>query len=165
MMRTQVTRPATGGCTRRSSGGFSLIELMITVGIAAILATIAAAAYTSEVRKSRRTDARTAILDLAGREEKLFSVSNAYSQTPSDLGYGAVGVLFPVTVGSGYYQVSIVSPDPAQGLAPATYSITATPINQQLSDTDCASISINQLGAQTALTSGGVANAATCWGN
>lgn len=163
MMRTQVTMPGTGVSTRRSNGGFSLIELMITVGIAAILATIAAAAYTSEVHKSRRTDARTAILDLAGREEKLFSVSNAYSQIPSDLGYG--GAAFPVTVGSGYYQVSIAAPDPAQGGAAGTYAITATPINQQVSDTDCASISVNQLGAQTALTSGGVANAATCWGN
>jgi type IV pilus assembly protein PilE len=163
MMMTQLTMPASGVSTRRSNSGFSLIELMITVGIAAILATIAAAAYTSEVHKSRRTDARTAILDLAGREEKLFSVSNAYSQTPTDLGYA--GAAFPINVGSGYYQVSVVTPDPAQGGAAGTYAITATPINQQVSDTDCASISINQLGAQTALTSGGVANAATCWGN
>ena len=35
----------------------------------------------SQVKKSRRTDARNALLDIAGREEKLFSVANAYSAT------------------------------------------------------------------------------------
>ena len=71
--------------------GFSLIELMVTVAIVAILATIAAVTYTKQVQKSRRTDARSAVMDLAGREEKLFSTTNAYSLLPSDLGYGAVG--------------------------------------------------------------------------
>jgi type IV pilus assembly protein PilE len=160
MKNRNATR--TGGSLRPSNGGFSLIELMITVGIAAILATIAAAVYTSEVQKSRRTDARTALLDLAGREEKLFSVSNAYSQTPSDLGYGAAGVAFPVTVGSGYYQVSVVTPDPLQAAAAGTYSITATAVGLQASDAQCATLSVNQLGAQS---STGTGTAATCWGN
>lgn len=145
-----------------SNGGFSLIELMITVAIMAILATVAAAVYTSEVQKSRRTDARTALLDLAGREEKLFSVSNAYSATPSDLGYAAVGVPFPITVGTGYYQVSVATPDPNQAAAAGTYAITATAIGLQASDTQCLTLSVNQLGSQT---STGTGTAATCWGN
>ena len=45
---------------KTASGGFTLIELMVTVAIVAILATIASAAYTSQVQKSRRTDARNA---------------------------------------------------------------------------------------------------------
>jgi type IV pilus assembly protein PilE len=142
--------------------GFTLIELMIAVAVVAILATIAVTAYTSEVQKSRRTDARNALLDLAGREEKLFSTANAYSALPSDLGYGAVGAPWPVTVGSGYYQVTVTSPDPLQGGGAETYSITATPLGTQLNDTTCASLSVNQLGAQT---STGTGTAATCWGN
>jgi type IV pilus assembly protein PilE len=160
-MRTHGAMLKAGSPAKRSNGGFSLIELMITVGIAAILATVAAAAYTSQVQKSRRTDARTALMDLAGREEKLFSVSNAYSQTPSDLGYAAVGVAFPVPVGN-YYTVNVVTPDPAQAGAVGTYSITATAVGLQASDTQCATLSVNQLGAQT---STGTATAATCWGN
>ena len=46
---------------RRTAKGFSLIELMITVAIVSILATIANEVYTSEVQKSRRTDARRPI--------------------------------------------------------------------------------------------------------
>jgi type IV pilus assembly protein PilE len=148
--------------SRRASAGYTLMELMITVAIVAILATIATAAYTSEVQKSRRTDARSAILDLAGREEKLFSTANAYSALPSDLGYAAVGVNWPINVGSNYYQVSVQSPDPNQPGVPASYLITATPINSQLADTTCTSLSVNQLGAQTATP---VANTATCWSN
>ena len=138
--------------SRRASRGYTLMELMITVAIVSILATIATASYTSQVQKSRRTDARSALLDLAGREEKLFSTMNAYSQTASDLGYAA----FPATVGSGYYQVNVVTPDPS------SYTITATPLGTQVNDTTCASLSVNQLGAQS---STGTGTAATCWGN
>ena len=145
-----------------SSRGFTLIELLIAIAVVSILTTIAVTAYTSQVQKSRRTDARSALLDLAGREEKLFSTANAYSALPSDLGYGAVGAPWPITVGSGYYQVTVVSPDPNQGGAQGTYSISATPLGTQLNDTACASLSVNQLGAQT---STGTGTAATCWGN
>jgi len=139
-----------------SNRGFTLIELLIAVAVVSILSTIAVTAYTSQVQKSRRTDARSALLDLAGREEKLFSTANAYSALPSDLGYGAVGAPWPITVGSGYYQVTVVVP------TADTYSIKATPLGTQLNDTTCASLSVNQLGAQTSTGSG---TAATCWGN
>jgi len=69
--------------------GFTLIELMIAVAIVGILATIAATSYQRQVIQSHRTDARTALLDLAGREEKLFSTTNQYTAIPSALGYGA----------------------------------------------------------------------------
>ena len=139
-----------------SNRGFTLIELLIAVAVVSILSTIAVTAYTSQVQKSRRTDARSALLDLAGREEKLFSTANAYSALPSDLGYGAVGAPWPITVGSGYYQVTVVVP------TADTYSIKAAPLGTQLNDTTCASLSVNQLGAQT---STGTGTAATCWGN
>jgi type IV pilus assembly protein PilE len=142
---------------KRTSSGFTLIEIMITVLIVSVLAAIAVAGYTQQVQKSRRTDARNALLDLAGREEKLFSTVNAYSQTPSDLGYAAVGIGFPITIGSGYYNVSATVPNP-----PVSYVITATAINTQAKDTQCATLSVDQTGAQT---STGGAPSATCWGN
>jgi type IV pilus assembly protein PilE len=142
---------------RAISKGFTLIELMVAVAVVAILATIATATYSKQVQKSRRTDARSAILDLAGREEKLFSTTNAYSGAPSDLGYGAVGDVWPITIGSGYYQVRVDVPNP-----PISYTITATAIGSQLKDTSCATLIVDQLGSQTS-TGGGTA--AECWGN
>lgn len=156
-MTKQTTPP------RMTSSGFTLIELMVTVAIVSILATIAVASYSSQIQKSRRTDARSALLDLAGREEKLFSTNNAYSATPSDLGYAAVGTPWPISVGSGYYTVTVAVPDPAQAAAtPTTYAITATAVGTQLNDTACATLSVNQLGQQS---STGTGTPATCWGN
>jgi type IV pilus assembly protein PilE len=149
------------------SAGFTLIELMIAVAIVGILATIAATSYQRQVIQSHRTDARTALLDLAGREEKLFSTTNLYSAIPSVLGYGTAttAVSFPVgsSNGTNYYNVLITTPDPLQA-NPNSYTITATPIpgSPQAADTTCTSLTVNQLGQQTATPP---ANNATCWSN
>lgn len=134
-----------------AAAGFSLIELMVTVAIVAILATIAISGYSSSVQKSRRTDARSAILDLAAREEKLFSTNNAYSSVPSDVGYSGAG--WPIQVGN-FYNLSVTTTS-------TTYTITATPIGAQLKDTVCTSLFVDQTGLQSATPT---ANAATCWG-
>ncbi len=149
--------------------GFTLIELMITVVILSILAAIAIPAYTSEIRKSRRTEARSALLDLASREERYFSTTNTYSDSPADLAYGAAGVTaWPAApgmpVGSGYYKVmvTVTAPNPgASPPVPAAYSITATAVDMQASDAQCQSLTVDQTGRQTAT---GSATANTdCW--
>ena len=150
-MRRQTLPP------RTISAGFTLIELMVAVAVVAILGTIAMASYSSQIQKSRRTDARSAVMDLAGREEKLFSTTNAYSATPSDLGYGPLGAVFPIAVGSGYYQVSV-----AIGNPPTSYVITATAIGAQAADTKCTTLAVNELGSQA---STGTDTVAACWGN
>ena len=42
--------------------GFTLIELMIVVAVVAILASVAYPSYVSQVRKGRRADAETVLL-------------------------------------------------------------------------------------------------------
>lgn len=140
--------------------GFTLVELMVTCVVLAIIVGIAMPAYTQQVRKSRRADARNAILDLAGREERFLSVANSYSQVASDMGYGA----FPVLVNNGYYNLTVAVPDPAYVGNGPSYIITATPTGAQAGDSDCATFTVNQIGKQVALNSGGADNTATCWG-
>jgi type IV pilus assembly protein PilE len=133
---------------RRDSAGFTLIELMVTVVIATILITVAIPSYSSSIRKSRRTEAKTTLLDLAGREERYFNTNNVYSVLPSDLGYSATAPAFPMTVGSGYYQVNIALTN--VGGNPG-YTITAVPITpDQLQDTTCLQFQLTNTGAQTA---------------
>jgi type IV pilus assembly protein PilE len=163
--------PVQAQAHKTGTAGFTLIELMVAVAIVAILATIAATSYQSQVMRSRRTDARSALLDLAGREEKLFSTTNVYTNIPATLGYGTSTLSFPLPPsgipvsngGTPYYNVSVQWPDPGQAVA-NSYLITATPIagTQQAGDTTCTSLSVNQLGQQTATPA---ANAAACWGN
>jgi type IV pilus assembly protein PilE len=112
------------------------------------------------VRESRRTDARSALLDLAGREERYFATNNTYSSDSTQLGYTAAGNVWPQTVGSGYYQIAAPTV-PAAGLPAPSYSITATPIGTQVSDTACTSLTVTSTGQQTSTPAG---SAATCWG-
>jgi type IV pilus assembly protein PilE len=142
--------------------GFTLIELMVTLVIATILLTVAIPGYQSFIRKSRRTEAKTAVLDLAGREETLFSTKNAYSAVAADVGYTAL----PSPVGSAYYTISVAVTAAGANVPPA-FTVTAVPSagSTQLQDTPCQSFSVDQLGNQTALDSGGADNTQTCWGN
>lgn len=151
----------TGG-GRSTVAGFSLIELMVVVAIAAILVSIAAAGYQSQVRKSRRTEARSALLDLAAREERWFSTNNAYTNVAANLGYATF-----TPVGSGYYNVGIVVTAPsAPGVVPPTpagYVITATSTGIQVGDTTCQTFTVDQTGTQVANSSAPAVTTATCW--
>lgn len=136
----------------RYIAGFTLIEMMVVITIAAILVGIAVPSYTSQMRKSRRTEARTALLDLAAREERFFSTNSAYTLVPGNLGYAGT---FPMQVGSAYYLINVTA-------ATATgFTATATPINAQAADaTQCGTFTIDNTGRQ--LVSGGL-GAVTCW--
>jgi type IV pilus assembly protein PilE len=140
--------------------GFTLVELMVTILVVSILVGIAVPTYTSSVQKSRRTDARNAVLDLAARQERYMSTANAYSSTGTDLGYAAG---FPQAAGP-YYNVSSTATAPA-GLVGWTYTATATPpsTSPQYKDTVCRSLSVNQLGQRSSTDSGGADSTATCW--
>jgi type IV pilus assembly protein PilE len=143
-------------------GGFSLIELMVVVAIATILFAVAVPSYLTYVRQSRRTEARSAVLDLAGREERFFSTNGAaYTAAPGNLGYTAFGI----PIGSGYYSLAVCTPDCQASALPApSYSVTATPVagQSQVNDAQCTSFSVNSAGQQFAT---GTQTAAFCWAN
>ncbi|HTY94285.1 MAG TPA: type IV pilin protein [Steroidobacteraceae bacterium] len=146
--------------------GFSLIELMVVVTIVAILASIAVPAYTSSVRKSRRTEAKTAITDLAAREERYFATQNVYSADPIALQYAAAGsgASWPIAVGS-YYSISSITVGAATATTPGTYTLQITPSagSPQLQDTSCQVFQVDQTGKQSSQDSGGNDSSSTCW--
>ena len=146
----------------RSIAGFTLIELMVTIVVASILAAIAVPAYTSQIRKSRRTEARTALLDLASREERFNSTNSAYTSSLANLGYS--GAAWPVTVGSGYYQISVwvcaAVPCTADAGTGAAFLLTAQPVAPQDKDTICGSFRLDNTGTQQVT---GTATPASCW--
>jgi type IV pilus assembly protein PilE len=151
------------------TAGFTLVELMVSIVVATILITIAVPSYTNQIRQSRRTDARTAVLDFAQREERYMSTNSSYTADPTMLGYSGT---LPVTLGDTYYQLSVclsTTTVPATPAAPAvcssaatatgnTFLITAKAINAQAKDTQCAFLYVDSQGNQTATSS-------NCWTN
>jgi type IV pilus assembly protein PilE len=151
---------------RSRIAGFSLIELMVVVVITSILASIAVPAYTSSIRKSRRTEAKTALADAAAREERYFATQNVYTNSPNALLYvaGAAGGAWPVTIGS-YYQISSVVVGAATATTPGTYTLKVTPFtgSTQLQDSSCQTFQVDQTGKQSSLDSSGNDSSTTCW--
>jgi type IV pilus assembly protein PilE len=144
-----------------ASTGFSLIELMMAVTIVSILAGIAIPSYIKQVRQSRRTEARLALLDLAMREERFMTTNNAYTSVPANLGYSGT---FPQVIGSGYYQVSVcVAAGAPCGSSSATtgnlFLAQATPFGSQAADAQCTSFTLDSTGMQAATGT----SSSTCW--
>ena len=131
--------------------GFTLIELLITLLIICILAATAYPTYQSYIVSSRRTDAKSSLLNMANLMERYYSLNNTYvGATLANL-----GLANPTP--QGYYNLQITS------AAATTYTLTGVPIGAQATnDTTCASFTLNQLG-QMGITGTGVAS--TCWGN
>lgn len=135
--------------------GFSLIELMVTLLVFAIIVAVAYPNYRNYVRKAHRTAAKTALLEAASREERFFSTNNVYTNSLTQLGYPAT--LDVPTGGTPYYRVTL-------GVnATSGYVVTATPLpgSGQTSDTACGSFTLNGLGQKG--TTGPASNVASCW--
>ncbi len=133
-------------CARHLSG-FTLIELMITVVIVAILAAIALPSYRQYVLRSNRAVAEAFMLEVANRQERYLLDKRAYASSLTALGMSAGADV------SSNYTVAVTSP------SSVSYTITATPIGAQLSgDAACGVLTLDQLGAKTAAGGG-----SDCW--
>lgn len=117
---------------RNYAQGFNLIEVMIVVVMIGILAAIAFPAYQDQVQKTRRSDAQTALLDLATRMEHYFTENNTYvgANTPADVGGNS-------TSNEGLYTLSIAN------LSATSYTLNAAPVagGAQASD-PCGTLSL-----------------------
>ena len=58
--------------------GFTLIELMIVVAIVGILAAVAYPSYQESIRKSKRAEGRTALMEVLQQQERYMTQNNTY---------------------------------------------------------------------------------------
>lgn len=142
--------------------GFSLIELMITIVVAGILAAIAYPLYTGYTQRARRADAVKLLTVISQAQERYRSNRGTYAATLDDLGIQSASVITP------NYDISIAGvgtpPDLTIG-----YVLTAAVKegSAQQRDTDCARMVLTMEGAQlqqSALDSqGNVQSRVPCW--
>ena len=133
--------------------GFTLIELMITVAIVGILASLAYPSYTQYIVRSNRSSAVSFVMNLASKQEQYNLDARQYTNQLSLLGAASI----PTEV-SNNYTLTLAADNT---VAPPTYSITATPTGTQLArDTLCGTLSINQTGLKTI---SGTSAVNKCW--
>ena len=65
-------------CVRSKLHGFTLIELMITVAVVAILSAIAYPSYQEYVLRSRRVEAQSLLGEAAARQERWRAQNGGY---------------------------------------------------------------------------------------
>jgi type IV pilus assembly protein PilE len=134
--------------------GITLIELMIVVAIVGILAAIAYPSYQEQALEGRRSEGRTALLEVAQAQERFYTANGSYatgidnSDGDDDSSNDVSGV--SRTTENGYYTLSI------NNGAGSTFTATATPTG---TDTDCTSITLNNLGVK----GGTGADTSKCW--
>jgi len=141
---------------KRSTIVFTLIELMVTVAIIALLATIALPSYQEYVLKSRRAGGKDELLEAQKRMERAYTDLNSYASAVPSI-QNASGVIG--TSEGGYYQVTSAS------ATVSTYTLDSTPQGGQAYD-KCKTLTLTETGAKSVAPTTGIPptfSATECW--
>jgi len=126
----------------RNIAGFTLLELMITVGIVAILASLALSGYDFATRKTRRAAATGCLTQQAQAFERHYTTTMTY------LGTAIPACSADVT---SYYTIQAAAGEPTA----TTYTLEAVPIGSQAKDS-CGTLTLTHTARKTPAAQG-------CW--
>jgi type IV pilus assembly protein PilE len=156
---------------RKSIKGFTLIEVMITVAIVAILASIALPSYTSYIARAKRADARTQLLQAAQFMQRFYAANDQYAQDRAGNAVLGTGVGMPANLrvspadGTAEYQLNTAIAAAGNFAATVTttaYTLTMAPITGRSMAADaCGMFTLTSTGARGV--SGGTLTRDQCW--
>ena len=131
--------------------GFSLIELLIVLLMLSIIASMALPAYSEQIRRAHRAEARAGLLKAAHGLERQATAAGAYPDA------GLPDAL--ATLPGGRYRISRQEPIDATD-ARIRFMLLATPQGAQASD-HCGTFTLSNTGERGLL--GNEAKVADCW--
>ena len=147
----RIRNSALGSSARSTrQRGFTLTELMITVVIVGILASVAVPAYRSYVDRAKRSEGKAFLSEMQARLERYFFDNNTYTTTATDLGYQTTT---PAS-DQGNYSLSKIEAGDSSKIT-TTYRITIVP---KIKDTTCNDLIIDNKGVTDSATHNPV-----CW--
>ena len=128
--------------------GFTLIEMLVTLALGGILASIAIPTYRDSIVKSKRAEAQAALMSLSNAMES-YRIQNSNSYLGATLGTGGIFTnQTPVGGGKKTYTLSIPT------LTASTYVLQATAVED---DSSCGNtLTLSNTGSKTPSTAG-------CW--
>lgn len=122
---------------QRPNAGFTLIEVMIVVVVLALLAAVALPSFLDSLRKSRRTEAFTALSAVQQAQERWRGNNATYTDNLANLG-------LPATTTGGRYTVALTGTG-AIGYTVAAVAVAGT---SQAADAACSTLAVRVTGAQ-----------------
>lgn len=139
---------------KQTQTGFTLIELMVTVAIVGILASIAYPSYQDSVIKSRRADVQGVVLGLANAMERRYTETNSYLGTAvGSENTGTPGIYSIPAATAAYYTVTI------SAATASSYTLNAVPTGAQSTD-KCGTLTLTHTGVKS--NSAGLTQS-VCW--
>ena len=144
--------------TKKSINGFTLVELMITVTVIAILAAIAVPQYREFVQHTRRSDATSSLQDVMAKQALFYgNFGGTYTSDVTKLGYDATNPSLDQMASEdkdeGRHSLYLLKllPCDASGLRECVKIIaTPNPLRSQANDSECSSFTLTSRGTQRA---------------
>lgn len=135
--------------------GFTLVELMITLVIAAILISIAVPSYRRYIIRSQRSDAISALTRVQAAQEKYFLQNNTYATDMAQLQLSTVS-------DGGFYDIGLDARDDGGEME---FIATATPraSTGQTQDERCQLFEVDHTGVRKAKDSDETDRTDECW--
>jgi type IV pilus assembly protein PilE len=133
--------------TRTPSSGFTLVELMIVVAIAALLLGLALPSYNDSVRRGRRSDAADVVTGVMHAQERWRGLNPLYSDSLAALNQPSRSL-------GGYYSLAL------SAVSGAGYTLTASAVSGrgQERDSGCATLTVTVAAGNPTYAP------AACWG-
>jgi len=148
----------------RRQHGVTLLELLIVVVIVSIISAVAYPSYVQHIVNTKRTAAKSSLLQVADRQQQFFMDNKRYATSLANLGFADN----PLWLDDGGERVPAGDPDSVYAIVlvnvvPTSFMAVAVPIGaQRTRDADCGVLTLDQAGLKQAFGLGGAA-ADDCW--